>query len=158
VSEPPARSERLEDVDPIERELAARCLTEDGAVAEVARRGGVSCFRSRILQALLGPWIEMARAPLPEEVRALTEMEPLARALLAEHAVEEGRTDEMSRRGARELLVRLEERRLRASIQDLDRAIRQAESSHDSGSLDRLVAERRDLASKLHSRNHPAGL
>lgn len=150
--------ERPEDLDPIERELAARCLTEEGAVAEVALHGGVSCFRSRTLQALLGPWIEMIRAPLPEEVRALTEITPLARALLAEHAVEEGRTDEMSRRGARELLVRLEERRLRASIQELDRAIRLAESSHDSGSLDRLVAERRDLASKLHSRNHPAGL
>ncbi len=151
--------ERLEDLDPIERELAARCLTEEGAVAEVAARGGVSCFHAKVLQALLGPWIGMARAPLPEEVRALTEMEPLARALLAEHPVEEeGRTDEMSRRGARELLVRLDERRLRATLQELDRAIRLAESSHDSGSLDRLVAERRDLASKLHSRNHPAGL
>jgi hypothetical protein len=98
----------------------------------------------------------MVRAPLPEEIRALTDLEPLARGLLAELVVEEERTDEMSRRGARELLGRMEERRLRTSIQELDRAIRQAEGAQDSNSLDRLVAERRDLASKLHSRNHPA--
>ena len=144
-------------IDPVERELAARCLTEEGAVQEVASRGGVNCFRNKSLQGLLQPWIEMGRAPLPDEVRALTDLEPLARALLAEQVVEDGRTDEMSRRGARELVERLEGRRLKASIQELDRAIRQAEGTHDAGSLDRLVAERRDLASKLHSRNHPAG-
>jgi DNA primase len=143
-------------IDPIERELAARCLTEEGAVAEVVVSGGVNAFHSSTLQALLRPWLKMARAPLPDEIRALTDLEPLARALLAEHAVEEGRTDEISRRGAQELLRRLEERRLRASIHELDLAIRQAERAHDSGSLDRLVAERRDLASKLHSSNHPA--
>ena len=148
--------ESPEVLDPIERELAARCLTEEGAVAEVVANGGVNCFRSRTLQALLRSWLQMARAPLPEEIRALTDMEPLARALLAEHSAEEGRTDEMSRRGAHELLVRLGERRLRASIQELDQAIRQAERAHDSGSLDRLVAERRDLASKLHGSSHPA--
>ena len=145
-----------EIIDPIEKELAARCLTEEGAIAEVVANGGVSCFRSKTLQALLRSWIQMARAPLPDEIRALTDMEPIARAILAEHGVEEGRTDEMSRRGARELLQRLEERRLRASIHELDRAIRQAESIHDAGSLDRLVAERRDLASKLHGSSHPA--
>ena len=154
---PRRMDESPEALDPVERELAARCLTEEGAVLEVVARGGVNCFRNRALQGLLRSWIEMARAPLPDEIRALIDLEPLARSLLAEQAVEEGRTDEMSRRGARELLQRLEERRLRASIQDLDRAIRQAEGTQDSGSLDRLVAERRDLASKLHSRNHPAG-
>jgi uncharacterized membrane protein (DUF106 family) len=63
---------------------------------------------------------------------------------------------EASRKAARALIERLEERRIRASIQDLDRAIRQAERSHDEGSLTRLVTERRDMASKLHSRVHPA--
>lgn len=148
--------ESVGSLDPIERELAARCLTEEGAVLEVAARGGVTCFHSKALQGLLRSWLEMARAPLPEEIRALTDLEPLARGLLAELVVEEDRTDEMSRRGARELLGRMEERRLRTSIQELDRAIRQAEGVQDSNSLDRLVAERRDLASKLHSRNHPA--
>jgi hypothetical protein len=143
-------------IDPIERELAARCLTEEGAILEVAAAGGASCFRSSALQGLLRTWLQMGRAPLPEELRSLTDLEPLARALLAEQPLEEGRTDEMSRRGARELLQRLEERRLKASIQELDRAIRRAEGEQDLGSLDRLVAERRDLASKLHSRNHPA--
>jgi DNA primase len=143
-------------IDPIERELAARCLTEEGAILEVAAAGGAGCFRSSALQGLLRTWLQMGRAPLPEELRSLTDLEPLARALLAEQPLEEGRTDEMSRRGARELLQRLEERRLKASIQELDRAIRRAEGEQDLGSLDRLVAERRDLASKLHSRNHPA--
>ncbi len=145
-----------EIIDPIEKELAARCLTEEGAVAEVVANGGARCFHSNTLQALLRSWLQMARAPLPEEIRALTDLEPLARAILAEHGVEEGRTDEMSRRGARELIQRLEERRLRASIHELDLAIRQAERTRDEGSLDRLVAERRDLASKLHGSSHPA--
>lgn len=145
-----------EPLDPVEQELAARCLTEEGAVQEVASRGGVSCFRNRRLQALLQDWITMGRAPLPEESRALVEMDPLARAILADHPVEEGRTDEMARRGARELLQRLQDKRLRASIQELDRAIRQAERARDAGSMDRLVAERRDLASKLHTRTTPA--
>ncbi|MGH7682119.1 MAG: DNA primase [Candidatus Eiseniibacteriota bacterium] len=148
--------ETVGSLDPIERELAARCLTEEGAVMEVAARGGATCFHSKALQGLLRSWLEMARAPLPEELRALTDLEPMARGLLAELAVEEERTDEMSRRGARELLARMEERRLKTSIQELDRAIRQAEGAQDSDSLGRLVAERRDLASKLHSRNHPA--
>jgi DNA primase len=152
----PAAGEDPAALDPVERELAARCLTEEGAVLEVAAAGGATSFRNKALQGLLRSWLEMARAPLPEELRALTDLEPLARALLAEQPLEEGRTDEMSRRGARELLARLEERRLKASIQELDRAIRRAEGEQDLGSLDRLVAERRDLASKLHSRNHPA--
>ena len=152
----PRAQESAEVLDPIEKELAARCLTEEGAIAEVVASGGVNCFRSSTLQALLRSWLQMARAPLPDEIRALTDMEPVARALLAEHGVEEGRTDEMSRRGAHELLQRLGERRLRASIHELDQAIRQAERARDSGSLDRLVAERRDLASKLHGSSHPA--
>jgi hypothetical protein len=116
-------------------------LTEEGAILEVAAAGGAGCFRSSALQGLLRTWLQMGRAPLPEELRSLTDLEPLARALLAEQPLEEGRT---------------EERRLKASIQELDRAIRRAEGEQDLGSLDRLVAERRDLASKLHSRNHPA--
>jgi hypothetical protein len=63
---------------------------------------------------------------------------------------------ELSRRAARGLVQRLEERRIRALLQTLDQAIRVAEKSRDENSLGRLLAERRDLASKLHSRNHPA--
>ena len=156
-------SEVSEVIDPIERELAARCLTEDGAVVEVALNGGVSCFRSNNLRALLSDWLTMGRAPLPEELKALESLDGFARSLLAEHPVEEGVSDEMARKVARELLRRLGERRIRASLAELDRAIRQAERSRE-GDLDRLVAERRDLASKLHSgnsfedqrRNHPA--
>ena len=84
----------------------------------------------------------------------------LARAVLTAHPdPEEPRSDSESRRVARALIERLEERRIRVSIQDLDRAIRQAERSQDAkdlGLLGSLVAERRDLASKLHSRSHPA--
>lgn len=152
----PELGETFEAIDPIERELATRCLTEEGAIAEVVARGGSSCFWNKGLQAMLRAWIEMERAPLPEELRALTEMDILARSLMAEHPVEEGRTDEDSRRGARDLLQRLDERRLRASIRTLDLAIRQAERTQDLGSLDRLVAERRDLASKLHTKSHAA--
>jgi len=152
----PAPDAPAEPLDPVEQELAARCLTEEGAVLEVASSGGISCFGSRRLQALLQDWITMGRAPLPEESRALIEMDPLARAILADHPVEDGRTDQMARRGARELLQRIQDRRLRASIQELDRAIRQAERARDAGSMDRLVAERRDLASKLHTRTTPA--
>jgi DNA primase len=144
--------EPAEIIDPIERELASRCLTEDGAVVEVARSGGVSCFRSKNLRALLADWLTMGRAPLPEELRALESMDGLARSLLADHPVEEGSTDETARKIARELLHRIEERRLKASLQELDRAIRLSERSRD-GALDRLVAERRDLASKLHGTN-----
>jgi hypothetical protein len=79
-------------------------------------------------------------------------MDGLARSLLADHPVEEGNTDETARKVARELLHRIEERRLKASLQELDRAIRLSERSRD-GALDRLVAERRDLASKLHGTN-----
>jgi hypothetical protein len=155
--------EASEVIDPIERELAARCLTEDGAILEVAQTGGVSCFRSKNLRALLSDWLTMGRAPLPDELKALESLDGLARSLLADHPVEEEATDETARKMARELLRRLEERRIKASLHELDRAIRQAERS-SVGDLDRLVAERRDLASKLHGtnsfqdqrRNHPA--
>jgi|RhiMethySRZTD1v2_1073278.scaffolds.fasta_scaffold02262_18 DNA primase len=156
-------TEAPEVIDPIERELAARCLTEDGAVIEVAQSGGVSCFRSKNLRALLSDWLTMGRAPLPEELKALESLDGFARSLLAEHPVDDGASDEAARKVARELLRRLEERRIKASLAELDRAIRLAERSRE-GDLDRLVAERRDLASKLHSgnsfedqrRNHPA--
>ncbi|HEX7078031.1 MAG TPA: DNA primase [Candidatus Eisenbacteria bacterium] len=143
--------------DPAESELAARVLTEDGALAEVLELGGVECFHHEGLQELLKPWLDERRIPMPDELRGLLADNGLARAVLADHPVEEGMTFESSRRGARTLVERLEERRIRASIQVLDQAIRQAERSQDEGSLGRLVAERRDLASKLHnSRNHPA--
>ncbi|HKO22916.1 MAG TPA: hypothetical protein VJX91_09705, partial [Candidatus Eisenbacteria bacterium] len=159
----PEGTKAPEVIDPIERELAARCLTEDGAVVEVAQSGGVNCFHSNNLRALLQDWLTMGRAPLPEELKALESLDSLARSLLAEHPVEETASDDTARRVARELLRRLEERRIKASLAELDRAIRQAERSR-VGDLDQLVAERRDLASKLHSgnsfedqrRNHPA--
>ena len=139
-----------EKADPTEKELAVRCLTEEGALLEVSAHEGEAAFRTQALRDLLRPWLQRGTPPLPDELRSLLETDALARALLAEQAVEEGRTDDMARRGARELLQRLEERRLKASIQELDRAIRQAERVQDPDSLDRLVAERRDLASKLH--------
>jgi uncharacterized membrane protein (DUF106 family) len=77
----------------------------------------------------------------------------LTRELLYEHFPEPGKTPEVSRREARDLIQRLEERRLKAGIQALDQAIREAERSRDEGSLGRLIAERRDLASKLHTRS-----
>jgi hypothetical protein len=140
-------------MDPVERELAARCLLEDGAILEVTGSGGVNCFRSSTLRALLHDWFTMGRAPLPEELKALESLDPTARGLLAESITGSGRTDEMARRGARELLQRLEDRRLRAAKADLDRAIRDAERARNEPLRDRLVAERTELASKLHSRN-----
>ena len=80
----------------------------------------------------------------------------LTRALLSEHAKLPGRTHDVERREARELMDRLEDRRLKENIRALDRAIRDAETRRDEGSLGRLVAERRDLASKLHTRTHSA--
>jgi DNA primase len=149
-------AETAASLDPVEKELATRVLTEEGAMAAVVEAGGAPWFRSEALQALLEPWMGAGRPPLPDEMRDLTGRSPLARALLTEHAGEEGRTDEAARRGARELMRRIEERRLRASITELDRAIRLAERSRDAGSLDRLVAERRDLTSRLHGRGNAA--
>jgi DNA primase len=148
--EGPAGGAAWVEAEPAEKELAARCLTEEGALLEVAAHEGEAAFRTQALRELLRPWLSRGTPPLPDELRDLLEGDAVARALLAEQPVEEGRTDEMARKGARELLQRLEERRLKASIQELDRAIRQAERGQDSGSLERLVAERRDLASKLH--------
>jgi DNA primase len=153
TADAPAPSEPL---DPVERELAARVLTEEGAMAAVIEAGGSTCFQNPRLRSLLQSWLDLARPPLPDEARDLTDRSPLARALLAEHAIEEGRTDDLARKGARELLQRMEERRLRASIHALDEAIRQAERSEDNGSIDRLIAERRDLTSRLHGRGHAA--
>ncbi|MGH9389422.1 MAG: hypothetical protein ACRD1Z_07385, partial [Vicinamibacteria bacterium] len=143
--------------DPVERELAGRVLTEEGAFTEVVAQGGAICFRSEHIQGLLKPWFGEGRGPREDEIQDLLVRSPLARALLAELPPEPGRTVEASRREARNLIRRLEERRLKASIQTLDQAIREAERSRDEGSLGRLIAERRDLASKLHTRsNHPA--
>ncbi len=143
-------------VDPVEAELAARVLTEDGALTEVAEAGGLDCFRNQAVQAVLRPWLLENRIPLPDELRRLMEENAAARGILAGHPVEKEQTLELSRRAARGLVQRLEERRIRALLQALDQAIRQAERTRDENSLGRLLAERRDLASKLHSRNHPA--
>jgi len=141
----------------VESDLAARVLTEDGALAEVAELGGEGCFRHEGLRGLVRPWLLEGRIPLYGELRDLMSASALARAVLADHPIsEESETSESSRRGARALIERLEERRIRATIQDLDRAIHTAERSRDEGSLGRLIAERRDLAIRLHSRNHPA--
>ena len=143
-------------VDPVEAELAARVLTEDGALTEVADLGGLGCFRNEAVLAVLRPWLLENRIPLPDELRRLMEESATARGILAGHPVDKEPTLELSRRAARGLVQRLEERRIRALLQALDQAIRQAERSSDENSLGRLLAERRDLASKLHSRNHPA--
>lgn len=164
VPTPAPQTESFDVLDPVERELAARCLLEDGAILEVISSGGANCFGSRTLRALLQDWLTMGRAPLPEELKALESLDPTARGLLAEATFEDGRTDEMARRGARDLLARITERRLRAAKADLDRLIRDAERSGNEALRDRLVAERTELASKLHSRhpmdsqgrNHPA--
>ncbi len=143
--------------DPVESDLAARVLTEDGALAEVADRGGDTCFRHEGLRELVRPWLLEGRIPLYGELRDLMSASALARAVLADHPIsEESETTEASRRGARVLIERLEERRIRAQLRDIDRDIHSAERSHDEGSLGRLIAERRDLAIRLHSRNHPA--
>jgi len=139
--------------DPVERELAGRVLTEEGALAEVAAQGGAICFRSGALRRLLEPWLSQDRIPREDELKALEAESPLTRELLYEHFPEPGKTLEVSRREARDLIQRLEERRLKAGIQALDQAIREAERSRDEGSLGRLIAERRDLASKLHIRS-----
>jgi len=143
-------------VDPVEAELAARVLTEDGALTEVAESGGLDCFRNKAVLGVLRPWLLENRIPLPDELRRLMEENAAARGILAGHPVEKEPTLELSRRAARGLVQRLEERRIRALLQTLDQAIRAAEKSRDENSLGRLLAERRDLASKLHSRNHPA--
>jgi len=148
--------ETVAPVDPVEAELAARVLTEDGALSEVAGLGGLSCFRNEEVRTVLRPWLSESRIPLPDELRRLMEESTAARGILAGHPVERDQTLELSRRAARGLVKRLEERRIRALLQALDQAIRQAERSRDEDSLGRLLAERRDLASKLHSTNHPA--
>lgn len=150
---PPAEGAASLPADPIENELAGRVLTEEGAFAEVVDQGGAICFRSEPLRDLLNPWFGEGRAPLQDELRELLAQSPLTRSLLAELPQEPGRTVETSRKEARGLIQRLEERRLKASIQVLDQAIREAERSRDEGSLGRLIAERRDLASKLHMRS-----
>lgn len=152
-----AGSDALEALpDPVERELACRVLTEEGALVEVAERGGAMWFQHEGLRTLLRPWLEAGRAPYDDELHALAEASALVRALLSEHAKLPGRTHDVERREARELMDRLEDRRLRESIRALDQAIRDAERGRDEGSLGRLVVERRDLASKLHARNHSA--
>ena len=117
---------------------------------------GVAWLNHAGLRTLLGPWLDAGRPPYDEELRALVQESGLLRALLSEHGKFPGRTHDVERREARELMDRLEDRRLKASIQALDQAIRDAERGRDDDSVGRLVAERRDLASKLHTRSHSA--
>jgi len=142
--------------DPVERELAGRVLTEEGALAEVVAQGGSNCFRSSSLRDLLEPWLNQARPPREEELRELEEGQALVRELLAELPPEPGRTIEASRREASGLIQRLEERRLRTEREALKRAIQQAERGGDKELLERLTAEWRDLASKLYTRTQHA--
>ncbi|MEK7347347.1 MAG: DNA primase [Candidatus Eisenbacteria bacterium] len=141
-----------EKLDPAERELAARALTEEGALRAILEAGGIACFVTPELREILAPWIEAGQPPLGGERDRLVDEHPLVRGILAVHPVEDAVPLDEQQRTARGLIERLEERRLRAAIQVLDRAIREAEQSRDA-SLGRLVAERRDLASKLHQRS-----
>ncbi len=143
--------------DPVERELAGRVLTEEGAVLEVTAQAGANCFDSLALQRLLGPWIAQGRPPREDELRALMAESSLTRQLLSELPPEPGRTIEASRREARDLIQRLEERRLKARKQEIRAAIKRAEQSGDTDLQESLNAEWRDVASKLHTKNtHPA--
>jgi DNA primase len=142
----------VEQLDPAERELAARALTEEGAIRAIAEAGGTGCLPTEAVREVLGPWVEAGQPPLPEERDRLLAEEPLVRGILAIHPVEVAAPLEEQLRTARGLIERLEELRLRAALQVLDRAIRAAETARD-GSLERLVAERRDLASKYHQRS-----
>jgi DNA primase len=153
---PPAGEGAPTPLDPVERELACRVLTEEGALAEVSERGGAAWFRHEGVRTLLQPWLQAGRPPYDNELHVLAQESKLTRALLSEHAKLPGRTHDVERREARELMDRLEDRRIRENIRALDQAIREAEGRRDEGSLGRLVAERRDLASKLHARTHPA--
>lgn len=150
ASERPAVT--AEKLDPAERELAARALTEEGALRAILEAGGIACFVTPELREILAPWIEAGQPPLGGERDRLVDEHPLVRGILAVHPVEDAVPLDEQQRTARGLIERLEERRLRAAIQVLDRAIREAEQSRDA-SLGRLVAERRDLASKLHQRS-----
>jgi hypothetical protein len=142
-----------EALDPAERELAARALTEEGALMAIAASGGVDCFTTGEVRELLAPWIATGQPPLDAERDQLVAEHPLARGILAIHPVQDAVPLEEQRKTAQDLIERLEERRLRAGLAALDRAIRDAEQRRDD-SLARLVAERRDLASKLHQRSH----
>jgi hypothetical protein len=140
--------------DPVERELARRVLTEEGALVEAAGRGGAMWFHHEGLRTLLRPWLEARRAPYDDELHALAEASALVRALLSEHAKLPGRTHDVERREARMLMDRLENRRLRDCIRALDQAIRDAEREERSNRNDlveKLVSERRILNTLLHA-------
>ncbi|HEY7728430.1 MAG TPA: DNA primase, partial [Candidatus Eisenbacteria bacterium] len=59
----PARADEPEPLDPVERELACRVLTEEGALAEVSERGGTAWFRHEGTRRLLQPWLQAGRPP-----------------------------------------------------------------------------------------------
>jgi DNA primase len=149
--------------DPIERELAGRALTEEGAFREVIAQGGATCFRSQALQELLRPWIEEGRGPHDDELRALMSESSLARALIAELFPDPEKAIDASRREARELVYRLEERWLRQRKREVHEELIRAERSGDDPTRARLSAEwddvnakLSDLASKLETRRSQA--
>ena len=160
----PGASEVLASTaDPIERELAGRALTEEGAFQEVIALGGAMCFQSAALQELLRPWLDEGRGPRDDELQDLMAQSPLIRALIAELFPDSGKAVDTSRREARELLYRIEERRLRQRKREVHEALIQAQRSGDDPMQARLSAEwvdvnakLNDLASKLEMRRSQA--
>jgi len=149
--------------DPVERELAGRVLTEEGAFLEVVAQGGATCFNSTALQELLRPWFDMGRRPLDEELRELMAQSALTRVLIAELFPDPEKALEASRREARELVYRLEERRLRVRRQEIREELIRAEQEGDdplraglSAEWDRINAKLSDLASKVDMRRSQA--
>ena len=149
--------------DPIERELAGRALTEEGAFQEVITQGGATCFRSAALQELLRPWFEEGRGPRDEELRELMTQSSLTRGLIAELFPDPEKAVDTSRREARELVYRIQERRLRQRKREVHEELILAQRSGDDPTLARLSAEwddvnakLNDLASKLEMRRSQA--
>ena len=149
--------------DPIERELAGRALTEEGAFQEVITQGGAACFRSTALQELLRPWFEEGRGPRDEELRELMTQSSLTRALIAELFPDPEKAVDTSRREARELVYRIQERRLRQRKREVHEELILAQRSGDDPTLARLSSEwddvnakLNDLASKLEMRRSQA--
>jgi hypothetical protein len=112
---------------------------------------------------LLRPWIEEGRGPHDDELRALMSESSLARALIAELFPDPEKAIDASRREARELVYRLEERWLRQRKREVHEELIRAERSGDDPTRARLSAEwddvnakLSDLASKLETRRSQA--
>jgi len=158
-----ASEEESSPTDPVERELAGRVLTEEGALAELIAQGGVICFQHGGLRQLLQPWIEEGHPPRDEELERMMAQSPLTRALLTELFLEPGKAVEVSRREARDLILRLEERRLRARRHEVRERLMTAEKNGDdplratlSAEWDDVNAKLRELASKLETKRSQA--